>query len=340
MTALRIRALRHRFGENPLFDDLDLTVQDAEYLVILGESGSGKSTLLQIIAGLIRPNSGEVHISGREVARTPPRHRDVAMVFQGDALYPHMTVREQLSFGSGKRDSGEDERQAVSLARIERLLDRYPETLSGGERKRVALAKAASRRAAIRLWDEPLSAIDPVHRQQLCLDLHAIHRRCGGATLHVTHDGLEAMQMATRIAVLHDGQVRQVDSPEAIYHAPSHVMVFRLLSPLGYHEWSAGSKTACARTTDLTARRVAGHDQGATCDDWHLERGEWRIDARVISDAFTPIGRRITVEAAGQRIVAMASGNETAREGDDVWVSVPADRVHRFDTSGNRTDAP
>lgn len=208
---------------------LDLSSEENEYVVILGPSGCGKTTTLRIIAGLQQPDRGEVRFNDAPVTAKPPRERGVAMVFQHDALYPHLTVEKSilLGVGGGARDPELQSRlrSAAEMTRIDGLLDRFPDQLSGGELRRAAVAKAIVRRSPVRLLDEPLSALDASARHLLQDDLRRWHRNVPGTTIHVTHDGYEAMRMADRIAILHQGRIEQFDSPEKIYYRPASLAV-------------------------------------------------------------------------------------------------------------------
>ncbi len=209
---------------------MDLHVRDGEFLVLVGPSGCGKSTTLRMIAGLEDPACGTIRIGGVAVNRLPPRLRDVAMVFQNYALFPHMTVRENMAFGLRRRrcPSGEIARQvawAAELLGIEGLLDRRPHTLSGGQRQRVALGRAVVRRPKIFLFDEPLLNLDARLRTDTRAELKRLHRKLGITTLYVTHDQEEAMTLADRIAVLRGGRIQQCGAPLEVYHAPANRFV-------------------------------------------------------------------------------------------------------------------
>ena len=210
--------------KKPILRDFGLTTEENEYLVILGGNGVGKTTTLRTIAGLQSLHAGDVLLGGESVAHLPPRKRSVSMVFQDNALFPHLTVGQNIQ-QSQKRERTRKERDAefneiTNRLRLDSLIHRYPDQLSGGEARRTAIAKAMAKRAEIRLLDEPLSALDPVLRPQLLHDLHQWHSTSGGTTIHVTHDGEEAMQIADRIAILSDGQIVQIDTPTKIYDQP------------------------------------------------------------------------------------------------------------------------
>lgn len=213
---------------------MNLEVAPGEFFAILGPSGSGKSSLLRIIAGLETPTSGEIHIVGKEVTFVSPKDRNVAMVFQNYALYPHMTVRENIAFGLKIRglNSGEIATrisEASQMLRIEALLDRKPRQLSGGEKQRVALARALVKRPAVFLLDEPLSNLDAALRHDMRAEILRLQRKLGAAMIYVTHDQTEALAMAERMALLRQGKIEQLGTPEELYQSPHNAFVARFI---------------------------------------------------------------------------------------------------------------
>tara|TARA_R110002049_G_scaffold27321_2_gene93980 strand:- start:39145 stop:40293 length:1149 start_codon:yes stop_codon:yes gene_type:complete len=229
MSAVELCGIGKSYRGARILQDLDLHVESGQYVVLLGPSGCGKTTTLRIIAGLEPPDAGTVRIDGREVSSTPPSQRDVAMVFQDDALYPHLTVRQSIAYGLrcivSREESDRRITEAAEMVSVASLLDRRPRGLSGGELRRASVAKAIARRAPVRLLDEPLSAVDASAVHTIQDDLLRWHRSYPGTTLHVTHDGNEAMRMADKIAVMDDGRVVQFDTPTEIYRRPSTVDV-------------------------------------------------------------------------------------------------------------------
>jgi multiple sugar transport system ATP-binding protein len=230
MSTVETRALTKIFQDVPAVDGIDLMAREGEFLVLLGPSGCGKTTLMRMIAGLETPSSGEVLIGGRDVTALPPRTRNIAMVFQSYALYPHMTVDRNISFplrarGADRRRIDERVRWAAAMFDIERLLQRKPRQLSGGERQRVALARAVVREPVAFLLDEPLSNLDAKLRTSARDELKQFQRRIGTTTIYVTHDQIEAMGLGDRIAVLNQGRVRQIGTPEEIYVDPADTFV-------------------------------------------------------------------------------------------------------------------
>lgn len=233
MPAIVIQNLTKRFpGGITACDRLDLEVRAGELLVLLGPSGSGKSTLLRLVAGLERPTSGTIRIGDRVVNDVPARHRDVAMVFQTHALYPHWTVQKNLTFGLRLRrlaiSSDEMRRrvqETVAQLGIESLLDRMPGELSGGEAQRVALGRAMVRRPAVFLYDEPLSNLDAPLRMELRRQIKRLHAQLGTTILYVTHDQAEALALGDRVAVIHRGRIEQVGEPQEVYDRPANRFV-------------------------------------------------------------------------------------------------------------------
>jgi multiple sugar transport system ATP-binding protein len=217
-------------GSAPAVDDVTLRVEDGEFLVLVGPSGCGKSTLLRLIAGLEEATAGTVWIGGRDVTDLPPRERDLAMVFQSYALYPHMTVRQNLGYGLKVRRLPKAEvrdrvERVARLLRLEELLDRRPAALSGGQRQRVAMGRAIVREPLAFLMDEPLSNLDAKLRVGMRAELASLHGRLGATTVYVTHDQVEAMTLGQRVAVMRDGRIQQVDTPQRLYREPANLFV-------------------------------------------------------------------------------------------------------------------
>ena len=230
MASLRLKAITKRFGKILALSRVDLHVEDGGFCVLLGPSGCGKSTLLNIIAGLIPQDEGTVLLDGQSVDRLAPRERDVAMVFQSYALYPHMTVSQNLSFGLRMRgvpkpDIDERVLETARLLGIEDLMDRKPRELSGGQRQRVAMGRALVRQPNLFLLDEPLSNLDARLRSSVRLELKRLHRQIKGTIVYVTHDQVEAMTLGDRVVVMREGKVHQIDRPETIYARPSDTFV-------------------------------------------------------------------------------------------------------------------
>jgi len=228
--ALEIHGLEKSFGAVPVLRNVSLAMQDGDFLVMVGPSGCGKSTLLNCIAGLETVTGGEIFIAGANVTEVPPRDRDIAMVFQSYALYPTMTVAENIAFGMKVRriDKAEQERrtrEVATLLQIDHLLDRRPAQLSGGQRQRVAMGRALVRQPKLFLFDEPLSNLDAKLRVEMRIEIKKLHERLGTSIVYVTHDQIEAMTLGTRIVVLKDGLIQQVGTPHDIYQRPANLFV-------------------------------------------------------------------------------------------------------------------
>ena len=230
MAGIRIQNLTKIYSKTPALRDVSLEVKDGEFLVLLGPSGCGKTTLLRCIAGLEHVDEGKVFIGERDVTDLAPRAREIAMVFQSYAVFPHMTVGDNIGFGlrMHRRPKPEIERrvkEGAALLQLERFLDRYPAQLSGGQRQRVAVARAIVMDAPVLLMDEPLSNLDALLRLQARADLKRLHREVRRTTVYVTHDQVEAMTLGDRVAVLKDGLLQQVDTPQALFASPANLFV-------------------------------------------------------------------------------------------------------------------
>jgi len=228
--ALETSKLKKNYGTVKVLHDIDLEMQDGEFLVLVGPSGCGKSTLLNCIAGLEEISGGTLSIGGREVTREPPKDRDIAMVFQSYALYPTMSVAENIGFGMKIRKVPAAQAQAkilevAKLLQIDHLLDRQPAHLSGGQRQRVAMGRALVRDPKLFLFDEPLSNLDAKLRVEMRAEIKRLHRSTGTSIVYVTHDQIEAMTLASRIVVLKDGHVQQIGTPQEIYDTPANTFV-------------------------------------------------------------------------------------------------------------------
>jgi multiple sugar transport system ATP-binding protein len=230
MAAIRLESVCKDYGETPVLRSVDLTIEDGEFVVLVGPSGCGKSTLLRVIAGLEAISSGEIRIGGRLVNDLAPKDRDIAMVFQSYALYPHMTVRENMSFGLKLKGHARARIEATVHAAAERLeigalLERKPRELSGGQRQRVAMGRAMVREPKAFLFDEPLSNLDARLREQMRYEIRKLQRDLGTTSLYVTHDQMEAMTMADRMVAMHDGIAQQVGTPADLYGNPANLFV-------------------------------------------------------------------------------------------------------------------
>lgn len=234
MSILSVRSLHKNWGETRVVRDIGFETREGEFIALLGPSGCGKSTTLRLIAGLEEPTSGTIHLDGRDITNLPSSKRGVSMVFQSYALFPHLTVRDNITFGLSVRGEIRSA-QADKLARVapllglEKLLDRRPSQLSGGQQQRVALGRALIAEAPVCLLDEPLSNLDAKLRAEMRSEIRSLQQRLGITMIFVTHDQTEAMSMADRVALLNEGRIEQFDTPEALYSRPASTFVARFI---------------------------------------------------------------------------------------------------------------
>ncbi len=327
-------------GGHVALRSLDLEVRRGELLVLIGPSGCGKSTTLRLLAGLDRPDRGEVYLAGRPTAGVPPQDRDVAMVFQGYALYPHMSVRENLAFPLKMRKVPAKERDArveetAAMLGIGRLLARLPDELSGGERQRVAMGRALVRRPRVYLFDEPLSNLDAALRVELRHEIGALVRRLGVTALYVTHDHAEAMTLGDRVAVLRAGELQQIATPREIYEAPANDFVAGFVgSPRinllrGRHE---GGEVALGpfRLPPPPGLGPGEVDVGVRPEAVRLgEAGGAEAEVRAVE----PLGAEthLLLDAGGLALRARVPGFSPLGRGDRVRVSLERAALHFFD---------
>ena len=342
--------------------DLSLDVADGELLVLVGPSGSGKSTVLRLMAGLERVTDGVIRIGERDVTDLPPQQRDIAMVFQNYALYPHMTVRENLGFGLAIRKQppaviAERVRAIAASLGLEALLDRKPAQLSGGQRQRVALGRAIVRDPVAFLFDEPLSNLDAQLRVETRVELSRLHRKLGATMVYVTHDQSEALTLGDRIAVLKEGVLQQIASPMELYRSPANKFVAGFIgSPaMNFIEGviqradGAGGKLGMCTfngagfAIDVPCAGDSGRRVLLGVRPQHIEvtgDGENRPKAEV--GVVEPMGNELIVYvtlAGGDRLVAVAPPQEKIKPGDIVSIRVRPEGIHVFDAeTGSRID--
>jgi len=310
--AVRLRALRKEFGDVVAVDGVDLDVRDGEFLTLLGPSGSGKTTVLRMIAGFELPTGGTVELAGVDVTRRAPFERDVNTVFQDYALFPHMSVRENIEYGMKVRKVGRAERreraeEALRRVRLEGYGDRKPSALSGGQRQRVALARALVNRPRVLLLDEPLGALDLKLREEMQVELKAIQRDVGITFVFVTHDQEEALTMSDRIAVFNRGRIEQVGTPSEVYESPAS-------------EFVAGFVGTSNLLTGAVAQAVLGRDgvysvrpEKIRIDGPQGTDGEISAAGRVVEVIYAGPATRFVVDLdAGARMVAVAQNQQTS----------------------------
>ena len=347
-----------RFGNVVAVDDLSLEIADQEFLVLVGPSGCGKSTVIRLLAGLEKLTAGKIYLGDRLVNDVPVKDRDIAMVFQSYALYPHMTVLENMAFGLRMHAMHKDDARkrviaAAEALGIEELLQRKPAQLSGGQRQRVALGRAIVREPKVFLFDEPLSNLDAKLRVQTRTELSKLHERLGTTFIYVTHDQVEAMTMATRIAVIKDGLLQQVGTPEQLYFQPDNVFVAGFIGSPAMN-FVTGSLTGTADEMTVTAnelqiklppersRRLVAHaglevQLGIRPEDIHgagllppRVRG-YPVTTRV--DVTEMLGNETLLHlvAGTHPLLARVDPRTRCRAGEETQVMIDMDRLHLFD---------
>jgi ABC-type sugar transport system ATPase subunit len=279
MAVVETKSLRKDFGGTPAVAGIDLVTGEGEYLVLLGPSGCGKTTLLRLIAGLEHPSDGDILIGGQVVTHLPPRARQIAMVFQSYALYPHKTVFANIAFplaaaGVPRHERPEKVHWAASRLGIDPLLDRKPRQLSGGERQRVALARALVREPQVFLLDEPLSNLDAKLRSSARDELKEFQQRVGITTIYVTHDQVEAMGLGDRIAVLNAGQIQQIGTPDEIYHHPANTFVATFVGSPPMNLLNRGGTLLGFRPEEFLPVAAVGEQPGQVIFDFEVTRVE------------------------------------------------------------------
>ena len=305
--AVRLEGVRRTYGEVVAIASLDLEIADGEFFTLLGPSGSGKTTTLRVIAGFERPDAGRVELAGVDVTGTPPSERDVNTVFQSYALFPHMTVRDNVAFGLKmarvpKSEAGARVEEALHLVGLDEQGERLPGQLSGGQQQRVAVARALVNRPAVLLLDEPLGALDLKLRKRLQVELSQIHREIGTTFVYVTHDQEEAMSMATRIAVMNEGRVEQIGEPSEIYHRPTSRFVADFIGESNFIEGSSNGSVLMVRPESIRISTEAREG----------------LKGRVLQTSFLGNQTRVAIACDGVEAPVLASlfGREQVGERD------------------------
>jgi multiple sugar transport system ATP-binding protein len=330
MASIRLDRLNKVFGRVRAVDDISLEIPDGEFMVLLGPSGCGKTTILRCLAGLERPDAGRVLIGDRDVTLAPPSRRGIAMVFQSYAVFPHMTVFDNIAFGLRMQGLPADvvrERVAegAALLQIDQLLDRYPAQLSGGQRQRVAVARAIVMKPQVLLMDEPLSNLDALLRLQMRTELKRLHHEVRSTTVYVTHDQVEALSLGERIAVMRDGRIIQCDTPARVYDAPANRFVGSFIGspPMNFLEGilRSGPDGRAIEVQGVRVPLASGTASAATSG----ARVHLGIRPEHIAIGLTPApgtlsGRVVVLEPVGSQTLV------TVRTGDDlVKVTTPVD---------------
>ena len=350
MAGVAIRSVHKHFGSTHVIRGVEVDIADGEFCVLVGPSGCGKSTLLRMIAGLEEISEGEIAIGGRVVNRVPPKERDIAMVFQNYALYPHMTVRDNMSFALmlAKQSKGEIEtrvKKAADILGLAALLDRYPRQLSGGQRQRVAMGRAIVRDPQVFLFDEPLSNLDAKLRVQMRTEIKELHQRLKTTSIYVTHDQIEAMTMADKIVVMRDGLVEQIGDPLSLYDAPNNTFVAGFIgSPaMNMVPGTARLKGGSAHiefASDVTlplpvgARAADGQNvlYGMRPEHCLLAEGAG-LPAEVVVVEPTGADTQLYCRFNGQELTSLARDRVSCRAGDRVNLKPDLGRAHLFDAA-------
>jgi len=340
MASVSLQGISKRFGAVGVIADLDLNIESGEFMVLVGPSGCGKSTILRMIAGLEEPSRGTVLIGNRPVNNVSPKDRGVAMVFQNYALYPHMTVRENLAFSlklskQSKQEIEKQVEQAAQILGIGEHLEKKPAQLSGGQKQRVAMGRAMVRKPNVFLFDEPLSNLDAQLRIKMRAEISALHRQLKSTVVYVTHDQVEAMTLADRIAVLHQGKLEQVGQPLELYHQPRTKFVASFIGtpPMNFlpaeflsGQFPNGTKMIGFRSE--ATRFGDSHNNGALL----LGRGKVSL--------IEPLGvsANIHFQVNGHTVITESKAAELPRRDTEVGLFVKESALFFFDQTGNRIE--
>ena len=355
MASVSICRAVKRFGASTVLPGVDLEIADREFVTLVGPSGCGKSTLLRMIAGLESVTAGEIAIGGERVNEMPPMHRDVAMVFQSYALYPHMDVEHNMSFGLRLRRLAADAiaskvQQAAALLTLGVLLKRLPNQLWGGQRQRVAMGRAMVRQPRVFLFDEPLSNLDAKLRVQMRTEIKALHHRLASTSIYVTHDQVEAMTMADRIVVMNAGHIEQVGGPEVLYDAPANLFVAGFIGSPGMNflEGTVGAdgllQLEHGPALPLPVRVQPGQRVTLGVRPEHVrlaavgEPGSFEV--RVISVEPTGVDTHIVCDAAGTSLTVSVRERARPQPGSLLPIAFELDKLHCFDPTSGLTLKP
>ncbi|OYR13357.1 ABC transporter ATP-binding protein [Brucella thiophenivorans] len=344
MSGVQIKDLRKSYGSVNVIKDVTIDVLDGEFVTLVGPSGCGKSTLLRMIAGLESIQSGEIHIGDRVVNDLAPMHRDIAMVFQSYALYPHMTVEKNMGFslklkGMPKEEIDQAVGQAAKILGLEEYLTRFPRQLSGGQRQRVAMGRAIVRNPRVFLFDEPLSNLDAKLRVQMRAEIKELHQRLNTTTIYVTHDQVEAMTMADKIVVLRDGLIEQIGSPLDLYDNPVNMFVAGFLgSPaMNFLPAKVTNTGIVAEDGTLLAPLTAALTEGQSVifgiRPEHISLGGEGVRARISVVEPTGADTMLVLHVGDAPITVTLHERVTLKTGEEVRISVRPGKGHIFDAA-------
>ncbi len=340
--SVRFENIEKSFGDVKVLRDFDLEVEPGEFVVLLGASGSGKTTALRILSGLETPSGGQVYIDERNVTETLPKYRDISMVFQSYALYPHKTVAENIGFplkvrGMDKTEMDAATRAAAQQVQIEDLLERYPRELSGGQRQRVALARAIIRQPSVFLMDEPLSNLDAKLRGHMRAELKHMQKSMGITTIYVTHDQIEAMTLAHRVAILEKGILQQLATPAEIYNDPANLFVAQFIGspPMNVIHGSLEDShfvTNGVRVETLVSGRVPKAVMGVRPEDCAIASpAEGTLTGKIYTNELIGDHALVTVDWGQDQISVKAPKDFAGDMGDEVGVMISKDHLFVFD---------
>lgn len=348
MATVEIRDVRKAFGVTEVIHGVSVDIQDGEFVTLVGPSGCGKSTLLRMLAGLESITSGEIRIGPRVVNNVPPKERDIAMVFQNYALYPHMTVADNMAFSLKLRRAPQAEiakkvnRVAASLG-LTKLLDRYPRQLSGGQRQRVAMGRAIVRNPQVFLFDEPLSNLDAKLRVQMRTEIKELHQRLATTTIYVTHDQIEAMTMADKIVVMHDGIVEQIGAPLDLYDHPDNLFVAGFIGSPAMNFLHGTIESSGFRISDDTLLPISSAPPGTEgrkaiygVRPEHFELSSGGVPATIVVVEPTGSETQVVVRLCGKEVVCLFRERIAARPGETIYISPLPHLIHLFDEKSGR----
>jgi multiple sugar transport system ATP-binding protein len=355
MASVAIRGVRKAFGITSIIHGVDVTIGDGEFVVLVGPSGCGKSTLLRMIAGLENITGGEISIGERVVNRLPPKERDVAMVFQNYALYPHMTVSDNMAFSMKLRGAPQSEidqrvHRAAGILGLTQLLGRFPRQLSGGQRQRVAMGRAIVRDPQVFLFDEPLSNLDAKLRVQMRTEIKELHQRLKTTTIYVTHDQIEAMTMADKIVVMHDGLVEQIGTPLELYDKPANQFVAGFIGSPAMNflkgkvtvNGSAAFEGPNGVTLPLASAPSGSDGQPAVYGirPEHFTIADDGAEAEIVVVEPTGSETQVFAKLGGEEVVAVFRERHQFKPGDKIRLQPDRHLVHLFDqATGKRLTA-
>ena len=343
MSSVSIHALRKRYGSAEILHGVSFTIADGEFVTLVGPSGCGKSTLLRMVAGLEDVSGGEIRIGEQVVNDVPPKDRNIAMVFQSYALYPHMTVASNMSFALrlakvAKEQIGSRVAQAANILGLQPLLERQPKQLSGGQRQRVAMGRAIVRDPQVFLFDEPLSNLDAKLRVKMRAEIKELHQRLKTTTIYVTHDQIEAMTMADRIVVMRDGIIEQIGEPLELYDRPRNIFVAGFIGSPAMNFLSGTLSDGAFRTggglvLPSPVRHSGPAVLGIRPENLPIAAPDDTCALSATVRVVEPIGpeQHVIVDVDGEEIVSVLRGREVFRPGQAIRLSVDPSRVHLFD---------